>query len=103
MVSFVDEHTAISVTMQVVNSMAGQQALKTLATQKKSLYDNTSQRVTAMVSGEWYGKSGVGGDRKRILEARCELLNLGNLLWVHSTYPRAFFNSVKELAKIFGG
>lgn len=100
---YIDQHTAIMVTMQILNSAQGQNALRDLETQNLALYDNTTQRVTANIEGSWYGKSSVGGDRKRILEGRCEITKLGSMLWVHSTYPRTFYNSVADLVKKFGG
>lgn len=100
---YIDQHTAIMVTMQLLNSRQGQDALKALQSQNRALYDNTTLRVTANIDGAWYGKNSIGGDRKRILEARCEITKLGAMLWVHSTYPRKFFNSVAELVEKFGG
>lgn len=100
---YLDSHTAISVTMQILNSTEGQAALRTLQAQNLDLYDNTTQRVTALIDGTWYGKESVGGTQRRILEARCEITKLGSFLWVHSTYPRKFYNSVAELAAKFGG
>jgi FlaG/FlaF family flagellin (archaellin) len=49
------------VTMQILNSVQGQQALKHLDQQKLALYDNTTERVTATIDGTWYGKSSVAG------------------------------------------
>jgi hypothetical protein len=98
---YVDEHTAISVTMQILNSTAGQDALKTLAAQNLDLYDNSTQRVTADISGVWYGKENIGGDRRRILKARCEITKLGDSLWVHSTFPLTFYSRVADLVAKF--
>ena len=100
---YVDQHTAISCTMQILNSPEGQAALRDLQGQNNALYDNTTLRVTATIEGTWYGKAAVGGESRRILEARCEITKLGDSLWVHSSYPRTFYNSVAELAKKFGG
>jgi hypothetical protein len=91
------------VTMQILNSVQGQQALKHLDQQKLALYDNTTERVTATIDGTWFGKSSVAGTAQQILEARCEITKLGTQLWVHSTYPRTFYNRVADLAKKFGG
>lgn len=91
---YLDQHTAISCTMQILNSSQGQAALKVLESQKLALYDNTTQRVTADITGTWFGKKAAGGAKERIKQARCEITRLGSYLWVHSTYPRAFHSTV---------
>lgn len=85
-----DQHTAICVTMQLLNSTQGQKALEKLEAETRDLYDNQAKRITAPVSGTWYGKASDGTAYQVVETATCEILKLGNLLWVHSSYPRKF-------------
>lgn len=88
--TYLDRNTAICVTMQLLNSAAGQKALGELDAQKLDLYDNQTKRVTANVTGNFRGKASETGPDKQIERATCELMKLGEALWVHSSYPRAF-------------
>ncbi len=88
--TYIDRNTAIQVTMQLLNSAAGQQALGELDAQKLALYDNQTKRVTASISGNFRGKASETGPVQQITRATCELMKLGDALWVHSSYPRAF-------------
>ena len=86
-----NKQTAVLVTFEMLNSPEGQQALKELDDELagKALYDNTSKRVRVDVSGgAYYGSNDGGATWKKIIVAQCELLSLGEHLWVHSSYPR---------------
>ena len=86
-----DQQTAIAVTRDVLNSPEGQQALEELENElaTKALYDNTTKRVRVNVSaGNYYGSNDDGNTWKKVIVAQCELLSLGEHLWVHSSYPR---------------
>lgn len=88
--TYANEEAAANVTRQLLNSADGQAKLAQLQRQNLALYDNNTLRVTADINGYWMGKSGACEPQKRIKKARCEIMKLGDLLWVHSTYPIAF-------------
>jgi len=88
-----NKQTAVLVTFEMLNSSEGQQALQELDDELsgKALYDNTTKRVRVNVSaGSYYGSNDDGVTFKKIIIAQCELLSLGETLWVHSSYPREF-------------
>jgi len=85
-----DRKTAVAVTSELLNSAKGQQALGELDAESRDLYDNASKRVVATVSGAWYGSRDDGATWERIETACCEILKLGDMLWVHSSYPKKF-------------
>ncbi len=85
-----DRQTAVAVTCEMLNSATGQVALQALQAENRTLYDNTTKRVTVTISGKYYGSRDNGATWERIETATCELLKLGDLLWVHSSYPRNF-------------
>ena len=89
-----DANTGANVTCQILNSQEGQDALQTLDGENLELYDNTTKRVTATITGAWYGKSGNSTNSQKIKTARCELMKLGSdILWIHSSYPNSFQTS----------
>ena len=88
-----NKQTAVLVTFEMLNSSEGQKALQELSDELagKALYDNTPKRVRVDVSkGSHYGSDDGGATWKKIVVAQCELLSLGQSLWVHSSYPREF-------------
>ena len=85
-----DRRTAIAVTCEILNSPEGQTALGALDGESRDLYDNTTRRITASVSGVWYGARDDGAPWERIMAARCEVMKLGDALWIHSSYPYRF-------------
>lgn len=92
--TYADLETAANVTLQILNSPSGQQALAALDGEARELYDNTTKRVTASITGNWYGKSGDSDTSQKISRARCELMTLGgDILWIHSSYPIQFQTS----------
>jgi hypothetical protein len=85
-----DRLTAIAVTCELLNSPEGQTALGALDAESRDLYDNTTRRITASLSGVWYGARDDGAPWERITSARCEVMKLGDALWIHSSYPYRF-------------
>jgi len=93
--TYFNRKTAIEVTCLLLNSPDGQQKLAELQAglSTRALYDNTSKRITATISGAYFGFESGSNFAKQIIEARCEILSLGENLWVHSSYPRKFLNT----------
>ncbi|GLR69862.1 hypothetical protein [Agaribacter marinus] len=86
-----DKQTAILATRAVLNATEGQQALQALENEltTRTTYDNMTKRVRVDVSaGNHYGSDDNGKTWKKVIIAQCELLSLGETLWVHSSYPR---------------
>ena len=89
--TYADADTAANVTCQILNSTEGQRALGQFDGEGRNLYDNTTKRVTSNISGDWYSKSGGSPIKRKISQARCELMKLGDdILWIHSSYPVVF-------------
>lgn len=83
--------TAVAVTREMLNSPAGQVILQELENEAagRALYDNTTKRLRVDISGSHYhGSDDDGASWKLIKEAQCELLALGDSLWVHASVPR---------------
>lgn len=85
------QQTAIAVTREMLNSSVGQAMLQELEDElpRRALYNNTTKRLRVDISGShYYGSHDNGATWKKIKVAQCELLALGQSLWVHSSYPR---------------
>jgi len=82
-------------TCLLLNSVDGQNKLAELQVElaTRALYDNASKRITAMIDGAYFGYESDSRFSKKIIEARCEILSLGENLWVHSSYPIRFLNA----------
>ena len=84
---YFDRKTAVAVTRELLNSAKGQTALAALDAQNLDLYDNSPTGVTDDITGVFYGSNDDGATWQRVDKAKCQLQKLGNLLWVHTTYP----------------
>lgn len=86
---YIDRNTAVAVTRDLLNSTRGQAALGRLEAEARALYDNTMTSVTVAITGVYYGSDDDGETWQRIEQAKCQLQKLGDLLWVHTSYPTA--------------
>jgi hypothetical protein len=84
---YFDRQTAVAVTCELLNSTQGQTALGVLDAEVRDLYDNSPTSVTVDVTGVFYGSNDNGASWQRITKAKCQLQKLGDLLWVHTSYP----------------
>lgn len=93
--TYENDEVAAEVTMQLLNSKAGQKMLKRLdtASPEGSFMENdpANRKIEADVTGDWYGTDGVSGTKAKITKAACQVMKLGeSTLWVHTSYPTAF-------------
>ena len=89
------EETCVMVTMQMLNSAKGQEKLKALDTASPSgshtESDPANRKVVCDITGAWYGCSAANTNPKKIKQAACEIIKLGeSTLWIHSSYPTRF-------------
>ncbi len=84
---YFDRRTAVAVTRELLNSAKGQAALGALDAQNLDLYDNSPTSITDDVDGVFYGSNDDGATWQRIDKAKCQLQKLGDLLWIHTSYP----------------
>lgn len=93
--TYFNKATAIKVTCLLLNSVDGQNKLAELQAElaTRALYDNASKRITATIDGAYFGYESGSRFSKKIIEARCEILSLGENLWIHSSYPIRFLNT----------
>lgn len=89
-----DKRTAVLATQMMLNSQKGQDILKAMSKELagKALYDNRTMRLCVDVSkGNFLGSDDEGLTWKKIELAKCELMSLGDNLWVHSSYPSRYY------------
>lgn len=80
-----DLFTCISVTVELLNSVSGQEKLQSL-----DAGGAVDRKIVGNPTGVWYGDKGDGVTRK-IERATCTVMKLGtNTLWIHTSYPTHF-------------
>jgi hypothetical protein len=92
-----DRQTAILVTMELLNSAKGQDALEALDTltphgdERDMTAGPVNRKIVSAVTGDYYGAGGKGQPLQKIKTAVCEIMKLGaDTLWIHSSYPKHF-------------
>lgn len=81
-----DLFTCVSVTMELLNSAAGQSKLQSLDAGGGAV----DRKIVDNLTGNWYGDKG-DGVAKKIERATCTVMRLGpDTLWIHTSYPTHF-------------